>query len=90
MAKGDRILKIRGQRWRLRFVTNLGECEGLCLKDQRLIRIALGYPDERTLDSIVHEILHAALWDLDEEAVEETANAISAALWRVGYRRGGT
>ncbi len=36
------------------------------------------------LDSLVR---HAALWDLDEEAVSETANAISAALWRVGYRR---
>jgi hypothetical protein len=39
------------------------------------------------MDSLIHEILHAALWDLDEEAVTETANAISAALWRVGYRR---
>jgi len=37
--------------------------------------------------SIIHEILHAALWDLDEEAVHDTANAISAALWRLGYRR---
>lgn len=90
MAKGDRILKIRGQRWRLRFVANLGDAEGLCRKDERIIRIALGYPDERTMDSIIHEVLHAALWDLDEEAVEETANAISFALWRVGYRRPGT
>ena len=87
MAKGDRILKIRGQRWRLRFVPNLGDAEGLCHKEERLIRIALGYPEDRTLDSIIHEILHAALWDLDEEAVHDTANAISAALWRLGYRR---
>lgn len=87
MARGDRILKIRGQRWRLRFVTNLGESEGLCVKNERLIRIALGYPEDRMLDSVVHEILHAALWDLDEEAVEETANAISSALIRLGYRR---
>ena len=87
MAKGDRILKIRGQRWRLRFVTHLGDAEGICNKEERIIRIALGHPEDRTLDSIIHEILHAALWDLDEEAVSETANAISAALWRVGYRR---
>jgi hypothetical protein len=87
MAKGDRILRIRGQRWRIRFVPHLGDAEGLCHKEERVIRIARGYPEERTMDSIIHEILHAALWDLDEEAVNETANAISAALWRLGYRR---
>ena len=90
MAKGDRILRIRGQKWRLRFVTNLGDAEGICNKEERIIRIALGYTEDRTLDSIIHEILHAALWDLDEEAVQDTANAISAALWRLGYRRPGT
>jgi hypothetical protein len=87
MPRGDRILKIRGQRWRLRFVPNLGDAEGLCDKDQRTIKIALGYPEDRTLDSVVHELLHAALWDLDEECVHDTANAISAALWKLQYRR---
>lgn len=85
--KGDRIIRIRGQRWRLRFVNNLGNCEGICEKPTRTIRIARGYPEERILDSIVHELIHAALWDLDEEAVLETANAISAALTKLGYRR---
>jgi hypothetical protein len=87
IVTGDRILRIRGQRWRLRFVPNLGNAEGVCDKEQRTIRIALGYPEDQTLDSIVHEVLHAALWDLDEEAVHETANAISSALWKLQYRR---
>jgi hypothetical protein len=39
------------------------------------------------MDSIIHEVLHAALWDLDEEAVHTTANAISEALWKLGYRK---
>ena len=85
--KGDRIIRIRGQRWRLRFVPNLGEAEGVCNKPERTIRIALGYPDEQTMDSVVHESHHAALWDLDEEAVEETANAVSSALAKLGWRR---
>lgn len=68
-------------------MTNLGESEGVCVRNKRLIRIALGYQEDQMLDSVVHEILHAALWDLDEEAVEETANAISSALIRLGYRR---
>lgn len=85
--KGDRIIQIRGQRWRIRFVPNLGDCEGVCEKPTRTIRIALGYPDEQTMDSVIHEVLHAALWDLDEEAVEETANAVSSALAKLGWRR---
>ena len=68
-------------------MTNLGESEGVCVRNKRLIRIALGYQEDQMLDSVVHEILHAALWDLDEEAVEETANAISSALIRLGYKR---
>ena len=86
MAKGDRILKIRGQKWRLRFVPYLGEAEGVCNKPERTIRIALGKSDQDTMDSIIHEVLHAALWDLDEDAVFTTANAISEALWKLGYR----
>lgn len=85
--KGDRIVRIRNQRWRIRFVPNLGDCEGVCDKPARTIRIALGYPDEQTMDSVIHEVLHAALWDLDEEAVEETANAVSSALAKLGWRR---
>jgi len=85
--KGDRIVRIRGSKWRIRFVPNLGDCEGVCHKPSRTIRIALGYPEDRTLDSVIHEVLHAALWDLDEEAVSETANSIAQALWKLGYRR---
>ncbi len=85
--RGDRIVQIRGQRWRIRFVPNLGPCEGVCDKPSRTIRIAQGYPEKDTMDSIIHELIHAALWDLDEEAVGETANAISDALWKLGYGR---
>ena len=85
--KGDRIARIRGQRWRIRFVPNLGDAEGICDKPNRIIRIAKGYPEQNTLDSVIHELIHAALWDLDEEAVAETANSISEALWKLGYRR---
>jgi hypothetical protein len=35
----------------------------------------------------VHEVLHAARPELDEQAVEATATAIARALWKAGYRR---
>ena len=39
------------------------------------------YPDTwDEVDTLVHEVIHAALWDLDEEVVEATAIAIVDAL----------
>lgn len=38
------------------------------------------------LDSILHEALHACT-ELDEDAVEETANAQARLLWRLGWRK---
>jgi len=84
MKRGDRILRIRGQRWRLRFVSHLGENRGVCDKPNRIIRVESGHSTVHITDTLVHEILHAALWDLDEEAVAETATAIALALARCG------
>jgi len=40
-----------------------------------------------TLEVLIHEALHAANWDLDEAAVQETAEDIAKILWKLGYRR---
>lgn len=42
---------------------------------------------EQELEIFCHEILHAAFWDMDEEAIEETARDMARALWRIGYRK---
>lgn len=42
---------------------------------------------ERELRAILHESMHAALWDLDEEAVDETSRDLAKLLYRLGYRR---
>jgi hypothetical protein len=39
------------------------------------------------LDTLVHEVLHAARPELDEEAVDSTATAIAKALYRAGWRQ---
>lgn len=39
------------------------------------------------LETILHEALHACYWDLDEEAVGETAQDVAALLWQMGYRK---
>ena len=84
---GDRFIKIRGQRWKLRFVPNLGDKAGECDYGARVLRIALGQPQEEELDTVVHEILHAAYPDIEEAAVGETGEAIAKVLWRLGWRK---
>ena len=45
-----------------------------------------GYEELRVL---LHEGTHAALWDLDESAVDETSRDLADMLWKMGYRKVG-
>ena len=38
------------------------------------------------LDTLIHELLHHALPDLDEAPVERTATFIANSIWRIGGR----
>jgi len=42
---------------------------------------------ERELEVLIHEMLHACHWDLDEEAITETSEDLARVLFRLGYRR---
>jgi len=45
---------------------------GQCYKDKSVIRYAGGMPIDVTVDSVLHEILHAIWWNyLDEEETTE-------------------
>lgn len=65
------------------------ELRGLCIRDdtRREILILEGQRGQKELDTTIHEMLHACQWDLSEEAVEEIACDMAAALWRGGWRR---
>lgn len=41
---------------------------------------------ERMVETIIHEVIHAALPDLCEETVEESARDLAKILWQLGYR----
>jgi len=64
-----------------------GEADAPRMK-AREIRMRKGLSGLMCLDTLVHEALHACLWDIDEEAVRESAGDIARLLWRLGYRRG--
>src|SRR5260370_33185951 len=63
-----------------------GECDDPTSTDKR-IRIKRGLSDRETLETVIHEALHAADWQKDESWIEEVANDIARFLWRLGYRR---
>lgn len=52
---------------------------------KKMIRIAKVNSPLRQLEIEIHESLHACLWDISEEAIEETARDVSRFLWRIGY-----
>lgn len=73
-----RHLKIRGDKWKIvigRPPEN--KCDGLCHYATSTIYIR---PSADRIPTIVHEILHACLWDVSEEAIEETEDALVKAL----------
>jgi hypothetical protein len=81
-------LKIRGKVWEFVRVP-MKETDGLCdapTVPGKKIKVDSRLHGERELEVIIHEVLHAAHWDLSEEAVDEAARDLARALWRIGYK----
>ena len=76
----------RGKRWRFLWETVRGNAVGYAERPGQTIQIDPRYCGRELLETIIHESLHACLWDLDEEAVTMTARDIARLLWRLGYR----
>lgn len=51
-----------------------------------LIEIRRSLTGRNLIDTIAHEVLHAAQPDISEEGVDETASAIASALYAAGCR----
>jgi hypothetical protein len=84
---------LRGKQWDLQFTRELsrsadGECDEPTTAGKR-IAIRSGLSEARTIEVLVHEMLHACHWDLDEQVVTETAHDIARVLYRLGYCRKG-
>lgn len=82
-------LKMRGKVWTLerkRLKELDGQCDPPNLPNKRIF-IHAGLRGEKELDAIIHELTHAAHWDLDEPAVDEFSTDLARILWRMGYRK---
>lgn len=83
------IVQLVGKRWRLQFAPRLSD-DGRCdPPDQtgKTITIALRLRGERHLCVLIHEMLHAVGWHIDEQHIDQTASDIARVLWRLGYRQ---
>lgn len=90
-----RYVTILGKRWRLSFVPRLrvgrespdGACDSpkKTGKEIRIRRALLRYP-RALMETLIHELLHAADWTKDETWIDETAADLARILWGVGFR----
>ena len=88
------FVNVVGKRWGFRFVPapdkDDKECRGYCEspdKKNKEIVIKENLPPKEELDTILHELLHAADWSKDEEWVEQVGTDIAKILWRLGWRK---
>ena len=86
-------IQVQGKYWNLKFVRinsekQIGHCDSPELPN-RTIKIDNRLKGEEKLEVIVHELLHAAGWHIDEEFVEQFGIDVARVLWRLGYREQG-
>lgn len=87
------IITILGKRWKLKRPRSLqggemGYCQAPDTPDKS-IGVLASLRGEQELETLLHEMLHAADWHKDEEWIERVAADIARALTRLGYTREG-
>jgi hypothetical protein len=83
-------VKILNRMWNLRFAHNManrGDCDPPD-KPGKAIRVSSALRGEERLEVVVHELVHAAGWHIDEGFAEQFASDVARVLWRLGYRDG--
>ena len=86
--KKSRHVTIDGRRWKMRKVRTLrrpGDCDDPNTPGKE-IRLRDSLKGKKRLDVIMHEVIHAWDFKLDEEAVMQFGNEVSQILWDEGYR----
>ena len=82
-------ITIRGKRWNLQFRKlrdgSLGKCDSPEATNKKIV-VNPNQSGVDVLGTLIHEMMHAAHWDLDEEAIDTTSVDIARVLWKLGYR----
>lgn len=61
--------------------------DGECDFDRRTILIGSHCRGLRELETLIHEMIHAADPDAKEKVVHEIAKDMARSLWKLGYRK---
>lgn len=61
--------------------------DGQCFYNPPAIEIGAHCRGKRELDTLIHEMLHAAHPKMIEKEVHDTARDIAKVLWKWGYRK---
>lgn len=80
MARKRRTVYIGGERWKVAWDCRLRGVCGTCDYGTRTIQIGSGQDVRDTVDTILHEMIHARWPDLHEDAVCDFAETISGFL----------
>lgn len=90
-SKKKHVVKLRGKSYRIEKTGKVGsKLWGYCTDPKftnRLIKIHKTLENDDELEILIHEMLHACFWDLDEEVISEVGKDLSKALWKMGYRK---
>lgn len=83
-------IKILGKIWNLEFRKlnkrrERGKCDSPLSRNKEIV-IDERLEGEEKLEVLIHEMLHAAFWNIDEEYIDKSAKDISHVLWRLGYK----
>ncbi len=84
------LVTVLGKRWQLVRKYLRGNAYGYCeppdSKNKQIV-IHSGLSGEKELEIILHELLHAGQWHLDEGVVRELARDLARILTRDGWSR---
>ena len=87
-AQRSQRVMIGGQLWTLAY-TSLKRRKlcGLCDYESKTISICTSMAGVDELDTLCHELLHAAQGFASEDHVAEVATTLATILWQLGYRK---
>jgi hypothetical protein len=80
----------RGKRYRIKKVRRGRDYLGICddPKDHyKVLEAPIDGKSCNDLDTIIHESLHACLFDIDDAVIDASATSIAKFLWRLSWRK---
>jgi hypothetical protein len=89
-SRRTKTINLRGKRYKfLRTKLLPKDSWGICTDPsftKREIKVHKNLKGLKEFEVIVHEMLHACFWDIDEQVIKQVGIDISRALWDLGYR----